>query len=243
MTTMTPSTETLTPTPTVVTNILTKLRASTDEDEINLLLDLFEGVDETTLPVPELTEYVLTSGKTGDLKLAKYEYESSWDKIYDLLTEAYERIPTAPVYAALTHALDWSDKAEDEEEGLVLSLQWTTRLALLARSDAEPLADEMVTRLKEHEMWQVRQLAIEVLADLSRTDEIHPFLDDADPDVAIDALNALPWSSSSLAAVEALLLDADLDEQVRVVAIKRRDALRSYVALPTPYVPPLPQHA
>ena len=230
-TTMNTSTATLTK-PTVVANIFTKMQASTDEDEINLLLDLFEGVDETTLPVSELTEYVLTSGETGDLKLAKYEYESSWDKIYDLLTGAYERIPTAPVYAAVGRALDWSDKAEDEEDGLVFSLQWTTRLALLACSDAAPLAEDVVTRMKDHAMWQVRQLAVEVLADLDRTDEIHPFLNDVDPDVAIDAITALPWSAASLAAVESLLLDADLEERVRTIASKRRDALRTYVNTP-----------
>jgi len=230
-TTMNTSTATLTK-PTVVANIFTKMQASTDEDEINLLLELFEGVDTTLLPIPELTDFVLTTGDDDDLWLAVNEYESTWDKVYELLTEAPERIPAAPVYAALVHALDWADVDEDEDDGLVLSLQWMTRLALLARSDADPLDEAIMTRLKDHDMWQVRQLAVEVLADLERTDEISPFLTDADPDVATDALSALPWSAASLAAVESLLLDDDLEERVRILATKRRDALRTYVTPP-----------
>ena len=219
--------------PTVVANVLTTLQASDDEDEINLLLELFTGVDETLLPIAELTDFVLTTGgDDDDLWLAVNEYESTWDTVYELLTEAPERIPAAPVYAALVHALDWADVDEDEDDGLVLSLQWMTRLALLARSDADPLDEAIMTRLKDHDMWQVRQLAVEVLADLERTDEISPFLTDADPDVATDALSALPWSAASLAAVESLLLDADLEERVRTIASKRRDALRTYVNTP-----------
>jgi hypothetical protein len=208
--------------PTVTDNLVSMLNDCDDPDEICNLLSLFDGIEPSAIPIPQLVEIALTgSDNTTDLWLAVNGYEDAWGALYDLISEDPARIPAEPVYKALANALDTADENDDPEDWMIDALTWTFQLALLAHRPETPFPDETVTRLKEHPYWQARQLAVEILAKLDRRSEIIPFLNDDDPDVQTSAIRDIPFEEASMNLLDELTSQDDLADRVRSAATLR----------------------
>ena len=217
--------------PTVSDNILAKVTASEDDEEMSTLLTLFESTNPSLLPCTEILDFVLTPTEDEHLWLAINLHTATFDAAFSLLSEATPGcLPTYPVYVALDHAIDWADETEDDDDAVNFSVQWTTALALLVRSDADPIDEDILTRMKAHHQWQCRASAIDILADMKRVDEIISFLTDSNDDVACTALFVLPVNQKSLDALNNLLATQTLSEWVAKMARQSRDSIHASLA-------------
>ena len=199
---------------TVTDNVLAQINASNDDDEMQRLLNFFDDIDPSEIPIEELTEFVLTTTEDGHLWLATSEFTETFEAAFNLLCEGIARLPIDDVYAALVHAIDWADETEDEEASLNLSILWATALALLVRTDDAPIDEDIITRMKACQQWQCRASAIDILADMDRFSEIVPFLTDKDEDVATAAIFALPSNQETIDSLNHLLTTKNVSDRV-----------------------------
>jgi len=211
--------------PTITGNIMQKINDSTDEDEIKMLLSLFENIDPSEIPAEALVDFVLTQTDDGHLWLATSDYSDTFEAIFALLSEVEMiRLPIALIYNALEHAVDWADDETDEDDGLNLSIRWATSLALLVQDEIYPIDDDILTRMKDHTQWQCRASAIDILAEMDRIAEIVPFLTDKDEDVATAAIFALPSSQETFDILNHILITKNVSDRVAEAALLKAHA-------------------
>jgi len=208
---------------TLTDNVLAQINASNDDDEMQRLLNFFDDIDPSEIPIEELTEFVLTTTEDGHLWLATSEFTETFEAAFSLLCEDIERIPIDDVYAALVHAIDWADETEDEDESLNLNIRWATALAVLVRTDDAPIDEDIITRMKACQRWQCRASAIDILAEMDRIAEIVSFLTDKDEDVASAAIFALPSSQETIDSLNHLLMTKNVSDRVAETARQLRD--------------------
>ena len=208
---------------TLTDNVLAQINASNDDDEMQRLLNFFDDIDPSEIPIEELTEFVLTTTEDGHLWLATSEFTETFEAAFSLLCEDIERIPIDDVYAALVHAIDWADETEDEDESLNLNIRWATALAVLVRTDDAPIDEDIITRMKACQRWQCRASAIDILAEMDLIAEIVPFLTDKDEDVSSAAIFALPSSQETIDSLNHLLMTKNVSDRVAETARQLRD--------------------
>ena len=208
---------------TLTDNVLAQINASNDDDEMQRLLNFFDDIDPSEIPIEELTEFVLTTTEDGHLWLATSEFTETFEAAFSLLCEDSARLPIDDVYAALVHAIDWADETEDEDESLNLNIRWATALAVLVRTDDAPIDEDIITRMKACQRWQCRASAIDILAEMDRIAEIVSFLTDKDEDVASAAIFALPSSQETIDSLNHLLMTKNVSDRVAETARQLRD--------------------
>ncbi len=198
---------------TITANIVAKLKATDDEDEMKQYLALFEGIPAADLPIGELTDFLLTTDTDGHLWLVTATMTDVWDKASELVNEDADRIPAEPVIAALRHALDVLD--EDDEEADADLDACLTQIVGFA-SVLRPFPADILAELLAHPRGFVRILGLDVLYQLDREPEILPLLQDPDWEVRQQAVKYV-WNVMPLATLQAMA-QGDAEETVRATA-------------------------
>ncbi|MBA3822436.1 MAG: HEAT repeat domain-containing protein [Ktedonobacterales bacterium] len=202
-----------TTTTTVTANLMAKIKASDDEDELKLLLGLFADVPAAELPIVELTHFLLTTDTDGHLWLVTATMTDVWDKASELVSEDADRIPAEPVIAALRHALDVLD--EDDEEADADLDECLTQIVGFANV-LRPFPADILAELLAHRRGFVRILGLDVLYQLDREPEILPLLQDPDWEVRQQAIKYV-WNVMPLTTLQAMA-QGDAEETVRTTA-------------------------